>query len=145
VAWHGAPLGQLSHNGFEWRWKPQKGRGRVLERETIPDKLPAFIESLLPEGWLAQVLHDRDERETLRRGRRYMSDISLVESRAELADLPADILMTPLASFADADTLPGTMRALRGQTSRKSSSRSRRGSSRSRRRRACLVSRSRCR
>jgi serine/threonine-protein kinase HipA len=43
----------------------------------------------------------------LRRGRRYMSDISLVESRAELADLPADILMTPLASFADAGHFTG--------------------------------------
>ncbi len=107
VAWHGEPLGQLSHNGFEWRWKPQKGRGLVLLRETTPGKLPAFIESLLPEGWLAQVLHDRDERDALRRGRRYMSNISIVESRAELAALPADILMTPLASFADAGRFTG--------------------------------------
>ncbi len=107
VAWHGEPLGQLSHNGFEWRWKPQKGRGPVLVRETTPGKLPAFIESLLPEGWLAQVLHDRDERAALRRGRRYMSNISIVESRAELAALPADILMTSLASFADAGRFTG--------------------------------------
>jgi serine/threonine-protein kinase HipA len=107
VAWHGAPLGQLSHNGFEWRWKPQKGRAPVLIRETMPGKLPAFIESLLPEGWLAQVLHDRDEREALRRGRRYMSNISIVENRGELADLPADILMTPLGSFTDAGRFIG--------------------------------------
>jgi serine/threonine-protein kinase HipA len=107
VAWHGEPLGQLSHNGFEWRWKPQKGRGPVLLRETTPGKLPAFIESLLPEGWLAQVLHDRDEREALRRGRRYMSNISIVESRSELAKLPADVLMTPLASFTDAGRFTG--------------------------------------
>lgn len=107
VAWHGEPLGQLSHDGFEWRWKPQKGRGPVLVRETVPGKLPTFIESLLPEGWLARVLHDREEREALRRGRRYMSNISIVESRAELAVLPADILMTPLASFADAGRFTG--------------------------------------
>ncbi len=107
VAWHGEPLGQLSHDGFEWRWKPQKGRGPVLVRETVPGKLPTFIESLLPEGWLARVLHDRDERDALRRGRRYMSNISIVESRAELAALPADILMTPLASFADAGRFTG--------------------------------------
>ncbi len=107
VAWHGEPLGQLSHNGFEWRWKPQKGRGLVLLRETTPGKLPAFIESLLPEGWLAQILHDRDERDALRRGRRYMSNISIVASRAELAALPADIRMTSLASFADAGRFTG--------------------------------------
>ena len=107
VTWHGTPLGQLSHNGFEWRWKPQTVRGPVLVRETTPGKLPAFIESLMPEGWLAQVLHDRDEREALRRGRRYMSNISIVEGRAELAALPADILKTPLASFADAGRFTG--------------------------------------
>ena len=64
VAWHGEPLGRLTHDGFEWRWKPHEGP--PLVRQTTPGKLPAFIESLLPEGWLAQVLHQRDEREALR-------------------------------------------------------------------------------
>ena len=22
IAWHGEPLGRLTHDGFEWRWKP---------------------------------------------------------------------------------------------------------------------------
>jgi serine/threonine-protein kinase HipA len=101
VAWHGEPLGRLTHDGFEWRWKPQRRTGPVLVRETTPGKLPAFIESLLPEGWLAQVLHERDEREALRRGRRYMSNITVVESREELTGLPADVLDTRLASFCE--------------------------------------------
>ena len=42
-----------------------KRRGPPLIRETVPGKLPAFIESLLPEGWLAQVLDQRDERDAL--------------------------------------------------------------------------------
>jgi serine/threonine-protein kinase HipA len=50
VAWHGVPLGHLAHDGFEWRWIPAKKRGPPLIRETVPGKLPAFIESLLPEG-----------------------------------------------------------------------------------------------
>lgn len=99
VAWHGEPLGRLIHDGFEWRWKPRKRSGPPLVRETTPGKLPAFIESLLPEGWLAQVLHERDEREALRSGRRYMSNIAIVQSSDELAALPADILVTPLAAF----------------------------------------------
>ncbi len=107
IAWHGEPLGQLTHDGFEWRWKPQKSRGPVLVRETTPGKLPAFVESLLPEGWLAQILHDRDEREALRRGRRYMSNITIVESRAELAELPVDVLTTPLSAFTDAGRFTG--------------------------------------
>lgn len=100
VAWHGDLVGRLTHDGFEWRWKPERRTGPALIREAIPGKLPAFIESLLPEGWLAQVLQERDERDTLRRGRRYMSNIAIVEDRYQLATLPADVLSTPLASFA---------------------------------------------
>jgi serine/threonine-protein kinase HipA len=99
VAWHGDLVGRLTHDGFEWRWKPKR-TGPALIRETIPGKLPAFIESLLPEGWLAQVLHERDERDTLRNGRRYMSNIAIVEDRDQRAALPADVLSTSLASFA---------------------------------------------
>lgn len=107
VAWHGEPLGRLIHDGFEWRWKAQERAGPVLVRETTPGKLPAFIESLLPEGWLAQVLHERDEREALRRGRRYLSNITIVESRKELAALPADVLTTPLARYCEEGRFTG--------------------------------------
>ncbi|MDT7951127.1 MAG: HipA domain-containing protein [Acetobacteraceae bacterium] len=100
VAWHGDLVGRLTHDGFEWRWKPERRSGPALIRETIPGKLPAFIESLLPEGWLAQVLHERDERDALRNGRRYMSNIAIVEDRDQRAALPPDVLSTPLASFA---------------------------------------------
>ncbi|HEY4547898.1 MAG TPA: type II toxin-antitoxin system HipA family toxin [Pedomonas sp.] len=99
IAWHGEPLGHLTHDGFEWRWKPARRSGPALVRETTPGKLPAFVESLLPEGWLAQVLQERDEREALKRGRRYMSNITVVEARDELAALPADILTTRLDGF----------------------------------------------
>ena len=68
VAWHGDLVGRLTHDGFEWRWKPERRTGPALIRETIPGKLPAFIELLLPEGWLAQVLHERDERMSARTG-----------------------------------------------------------------------------
>lgn len=107
VAWHGEPLGRLTHDGFEWRWKAQRRAGPVLVRETTPGKLPAFIESLLPEGWLARVLHERDEREALRRGRRYMSNVTIVENREELTDLPADVLDTTLASFCEGGRFTG--------------------------------------
>ncbi|WP_041390597.1 HipA domain-containing protein [Sphingobium chlorophenolicum] len=107
IAWHGEPLGHLTHDGFEWRWKPARRSGRALVRETTPGKLPAFVESLLPEGWLAQVLHERDEREALKRGRRYMSNITVVQARDELAALPADILTTRLNGFVDAGRFTG--------------------------------------
>ena len=107
VAWHGELLGHLTHDGFEWRWKPRKRGGPALVRETMPGKLPPFIESLLPEGWLAHILQDRDQREALRGGRRYMSNIAIAPSRAELAALPQDILSTPIEAFCEAGRFTG--------------------------------------
>ena len=66
MAWHGDVLGRLTHDDFERRLKPEKRTGPALVRQTVPGRLPAFSESLLPGGCLAQVLHDRDEREALR-------------------------------------------------------------------------------
>jgi serine/threonine-protein kinase HipA len=99
VAWHGAPLGHLTHDGFEWRWQQADGEGPPLIRQTTPGKLPPFIVSLLPEGWLEKVLKDKDERTLLRSGKRYMSNISIVEREAELAELPQDILLTRLEQY----------------------------------------------
>src|SRR5215472_13463644 len=99
VAWHGAPLGHLSHDGFEWRWKRIDREGPPLIRQTTPGKLPPFIVSLLPEGWLEQVLQDKDERAQLRSGKRYMSNITIVEREAELKELPQDALVMRLDKY----------------------------------------------
>lgn len=107
VAWHGEPIGRLAHDGAEWRWTPAEGRRPALVRETRPGSLPAFIESLLPEGWLARVLDERDERETLRSGSRYTSNVTIVADQAELATLPADILEGRLAQFQKSGLFTG--------------------------------------
>ena len=99
VAWHGKPVGHLRHDGFEWRWNPIEDGGPPLIRQTTPGKLPPFIVSLLPEGWLETVLKDKDERALLRSGRRYMSNITIVEQQNELAALPPDVLLTRLEQF----------------------------------------------
>lgn len=102
VAWHGLPVGTLSHDGFEWRWTASKD-GPTLPpviRQTVPGKLPPFIVSLLPEGWLESILKDhRDERALLRSGKRYMSNITVAKTAAELAALSADLLTHKLAAF----------------------------------------------
>ncbi|GLR46046.1 hypothetical protein GCM10007880_65640 [Mesorhizobium amorphae] len=99
VAWHGGVVGHLSHDGAEWRWTSQPGRRPALVRRARPGSLPPFIESLMPEGWLAQVLAVRDDREVLRSGRRYMSNVAIVENDADLAAIPADVLEGRLANF----------------------------------------------
>jgi serine/threonine-protein kinase HipA len=100
VAWHGTPIGRLTHDGFEWRWKPVDRAGPRLIRQTTPGKLPPFIVSLLPEGWLEQVLKDPDERAVLRSGKRYVSNIMIVEREEELVTLPQDVLLTRLEKYS---------------------------------------------
>jgi serine/threonine-protein kinase HipA len=107
VAWHGKPVGHLRHDGFEWRWNPIEDGGPPLIRQTTPGKLPPFIVSLLPEGWLETVLKDKDERALLRSGRRYMSNITIVEQQNELAALPPDVLLTRLEQFTTDGTFTG--------------------------------------
>jgi serine/threonine-protein kinase HipA len=102
VAWHGRSIGTLSHDGFEWRWSAGRDGPALPQvvRQTVPGKLPPFIVSLLPEGWLESVLKDhRDERALLRSGKRYMSNITIAATPEELARLPADILTNKLATF----------------------------------------------
>jgi serine/threonine-protein kinase HipA len=99
VAWHVNPIGHLRHDGFEWRWNPIEDGGPPLIRQTTPGKLPPFIVSLLPEGWLETVLKDKDERALLRSGKRYMSNITIVEQQSELAAVPSDVLLTRLEKY----------------------------------------------
>lgn len=110
VAWHGFPIGTLVHDGFEWRWS-QVDSGVPMPpviRQTMPGKLPPFVVSLLPEGWLENVLNDHDERTALRSGRRYMSNITIAENKGELAELPLDVLTTRLADHTTACVFTGT-------------------------------------
>ncbi len=107
VAWHGAPIGHLVHDGFEWRWKPSEDIGPLIVRQTTPGQLPPFLISLLPEGWLERVLSDKDERETLRSGKRYMSNVTIVEQERELAEHPPDILLTRLAHYSRSGVFTG--------------------------------------
>src|SRR6266849_9778651 len=99
VAWHRDPIGHLRHDGFEWRWTALDKKIPPLIRQTTPGKLPPFIVSLLPEGWLEKVLKEKDERTLLRSGKRYMSNITVVESEADLGALPPDVLLTRLEKY----------------------------------------------
>ena len=108
VAWHRDSIGHLRHDGFEWRWIALDKKIPPLIRQTTPGKLPPFIASLLPEGWLESVLKDKDERAALRSGKRYMSNIAIVENEAELKDLPEDVLKTRLVQYSKDGLFTGT-------------------------------------
>ncbi|QCL97837.1 type II toxin-antitoxin system HipA family toxin [Agrobacterium tumefaciens] len=99
VAWHGNRIGHLTHDGAEWRWIPEPGRRPPLIRPSRPGSLPPFVESLMPEGWLAEVLNGKDEREVLRSGRRYMSNMAIVGNAEDLETIPPDVLEGRLSNF----------------------------------------------
>lgn len=107
VGWHGTSIGRLNHDGYEWRWTPAGKQAPPVVRETTPGKLPPFIESLLPEGWLAQVLKSSDAREVLKQGRRYLSNIAIITDPGELARIPPDILSTRLKAFSEDGVFTG--------------------------------------
>ena len=108
VAWHRDPIGHLRHDGFEWRWTAVDKKIPPLIRQTTPGKLPPFIASLLPEGWLESVLKDKDERAALRSGKRYMSNITIVDNEADLKTLPEDVLKTRLVQYSKDGLFTGT-------------------------------------
>ncbi len=99
VAWHGRVIGHVRHDGFEWRWEAQEDGAVPLIRQTIPGQLPSFIVSLLPEGWLEAVFKDQDERALLCSGKRYTSNITIVERSDDLAAMPVDLLLTRLDAY----------------------------------------------
>jgi serine/threonine-protein kinase HipA len=107
IAWHGERIGNLTHDGFEWRWTPASSEGPFLVRQTTPGRLPPFIISLLPEGWLEHVLQARDERAMLKSGKRYMSNVTIVDDQRDLATLPSDVLATPLGAFSEKGVFTG--------------------------------------
>ena len=110
VAWHRLLIGRLSHDGFEWRWTNTVREPKLppLVRQITPGRLPPFIVSLLPEGWLEHVLKEADERTVLREGKRYMSNITISERTEELEALPADSLSTRIAAFTGDGVFTGT-------------------------------------
>ena len=76
-----------------------RGFNLPLVQQRVPGRLPPFILSLLPEGWLEKVLKNSDERAMLRSGKRYMSNITISENDADLRSLAADTLAASLSRY----------------------------------------------
>ena len=99
VGWHGEGIGELSHDGSVWRWVPDAPGGATPVRTGAPGRLPPFIESLLPEGWLERVLRPGSEPERVSAGKRYLSNIVISSDPGDLRALPADVLEGRLDTY----------------------------------------------
>jgi len=62
VGWHGKRIGVLSNDGSGWRWEQDTAGDATPVRDGPPGRLPPFIESLLPEGWLERVCSQSQSR-----------------------------------------------------------------------------------
>ena len=107
VGWHGEKIGVLSHDGSGWRWEQTITEGMTPVRTGAPGRLPPFIESLLPEGWLERVLKPKSEQELISRGKRYMSNIVISEDADDLRTLPADMLEGRLEAYTKEGAFAG--------------------------------------
>ena len=107
VGWHGEKIGVLSHDGSGWRWEPTATGGAIPVRRGPLGRLPPFIESLLPEGWLERVLKPKSDRELVSAGRRYMSKNSFSGKVGDLDALPADVLHGRLDAYTNEGTFVG--------------------------------------
>ena len=107
VGWHGEKIGVLSHDGSSWRWEQTATEGATPVRTGAPGRLPPFIESLLPEGWLEHVLRAKSEQELISGGKRYMSNIVISEDADDLHALPADILEGRLEAYTKVGAFAG--------------------------------------
>ena len=90
----------MSHDGTGWRWEQNLTDGATPVRTGPPGRLPPFIESLLPEGWLERVLKPKSEQELISGGKRYMSNIVISADEDDLCNLPADMLEGRLDAYA---------------------------------------------
>ena len=107
VGWHREKIGVLSHDGSAWRWEPTVAEGATPVRTGAPGRLPPFIESLLPEGWLERVLNPKSERERISTGKRYMSNIVVSDDEDDLRALPADVLEGRLDAYTHDGSFAG--------------------------------------
>ena len=107
VGWHGEKIGVLSHDGSGWRWEPSGTKGATPVRAGAPGRLPPFIESLLPEGWLERVSRPKSERERISAAKRYMSNIVISEEEDDLQALPADVLEGRLDAYSNTGEFVG--------------------------------------
>jgi len=100
VGWHGEQIGILAHDGSVWRWERTAAKNAVPVRAGAPGRLPPFIESLLPEGWLERVLKPKSEWERVTAGKRYLSNIVISADAEDVQGCPADVLEGRLEAFA---------------------------------------------
>lgn len=107
VGWSGREVAKLVHNGANWLFNYVDGWVTPLHsEESLANRSPAFVNNLLPEGTMRDMLRSRMSHTgasstLLEQSHRYMSNISIVRDSKILSKLPFDALETSLSDHCD--------------------------------------------
>ena len=102
IFWHDEQVGRLEHDGSGWIWKQNIEVKPNPVRMGPPGSLPPFIENILPEGWLKNKIHPRNEIEFIAGGIRYLSNIQIKAPAVELgAAITGDYLRGKLVDWSN--------------------------------------------
>ena len=104
VFWSRSPLGQVEHDGHHWIWTPNGSWATPFPSHA--GAMPPFLENLMPEGWLKEVLRHDGAPGILRSGMRYMSNITVSKDTNWAQQQPRDYLLAPLENWNDLKTDP---------------------------------------
>lgn len=106
LGWQRRPVAKLIYSGVNWTFKYLPGWEMALQSQSFqPGQIPAFINNLLPEGPMRDMLRSRDEGSSntlLEKSERFMSNLSLVQDVTRLKKIPVDVLEGKLKDFSDA-------------------------------------------
>lgn len=105
LGWHGRPVANLIYNGVTWAFNYVKGWDLPLQAQGLPpNQIPAFINNLLPEGPMRDLLRSKHQgtwTTLLESSERFMSNVAIVSDPRRLDKIPLDVLDGRLHDFTD--------------------------------------------
>lgn len=107
IGWQRRPVAKLAYNGVNWTFSNAQNWSMRLQSQTgHPAQIPAFINNLLPEGAMRDLLRSRlhiSNATVMENSERFMSNLSIVKDPERLKRIPLDMLDGQLRDFITPD------------------------------------------
>ncbi|MCB9996086.1 MAG: hypothetical protein H6869_06585, partial [Rhodospirillales bacterium] len=106
IAWHKDTIGVLTMQDAKWHWQSANTKEARIFEGSAPGTMPALLKNLMPEGWLAKILHDNNKRDSyLSEGIRFLSNITIATDSDVMGNVPFDRLQATVDDFKTEDGL----------------------------------------